>query len=325
MQAVLISENSTDLYLGETADPLLQPDEILVRVRATALNRADLLQRRGLYPPPPGASPILGLEMAGEVVALGSAVTKWQLGDQVCALLAGGGYAQLVAVSEAVALPVLPAMSFEEAAAIPEAFLTAYLGLCRLGGLQAHQQVLIHAGASGVGTAAIQLVRAYNSTPMVTVGNSKKAAFVESLGAQLAINYHEADFATRINQATNNQGANIILDCIGAAYWTANLSCLAMDGKLILIGTMGGQKVEQLMLGELLRHRWQIIGTTLRARSNAFKAELAAEFWQFAAPKFEQQQLTPVIDKVFDWSEVTTAHQYMEQNQNVGKIVLQVS
>ncbi len=313
------------LSLGTAPDPVIGENELLVRVRATALNRADLLQRMGGYPAPKGTSDILGLEMAGEVVHAGPAVSGWKRGDRVCALLPGGGYAELVAVPAGMAMRIPEGMTFEQAAAIPEVFLTAYLNLFRLAGLQAGDKVLVHAGASGVGTAAIQLIREAGATSMVTAGSSEKLNQCIQLGATAGWNYKNGPFASWVHERTDGRGVDIILDFIGAPYFEQNITSLAVDGRLVVIGTMGGTDVPMLNLGEILRRRLQIIGTALRSRSRSYKVQLTQDFAAFALPRFADGRLKPVIDRVFNWTEVQEAHAYMASNANTGKIVLRVS
>jgi tumor protein p53-inducible protein 3 len=327
MKAVLIREpgDAGVLYIGEHPTPAAGPGELLVRVRATALNRADLLQRRGLYPPPPGASPVLGLEMAGEVAAVGEGVSDWCPGDRVCALLPGGGYAEYAVIPAGMALPIPERLSYEQAAAIPEAWLTAYLNLFQLGRLVQGETVLIHAGASGVGTAAIQLARAAGATIIATAGSEPKLQRCRELGAHVAINYREGEFAPKVLAATAQRGVDVILDFVGASYWEQNLASLAVDGRLIIVGTMGGSKVSGgIDLGLLLRRRLQVIGTALRGRSVADKIALTRAFADFAWDRFARGEFAPIIDRVFPWTEVADAHRYMESNQNIGKIILRV-
>ncbi|AMA71844.1 NAD(P)H-quinone oxidoreductase [Aneurinibacillus thermoaerophilus] len=324
MKAVLVEEKTRRLYIGEAEDPVPKEDELLVSVYATALNRADLVQKRGLYPPPPGTTDILGLEMAGVVEKVGKHVTGWKPGDRVCSLLPGGGYAEKVVIPAEMAIRIPDSFSFEEAAAIPEVFLTAYLNLFWLGGLKAGHTVLIHAGASGVGTAAIQLVREAGAISIVTAGTETKRTTCLELGASLALDYKAGPFAPAVKEATNGKGVNIILDFIGAPYWEQNLSSLAIDGRLIIIGIMGGSKVPALDLGQLLRRRLQVIGTALRSRSVADKIALTKEFTSFAMPRFQDGRLKPIIDSVWDWEQAQEAHEYMESNKNTGKIVLQI-
>ncbi|WP_047150337.1 NAD(P)H-quinone oxidoreductase [Aneurinibacillus tyrosinisolvens] len=325
MRAILVEQETKRLYLGETENPAVSEDELLVKVKATALNRADLLQKRGLYPPPSGASPILGLEMAGVVEKVGSNVEGWKAGDRVCALLPGGGYAEYAAIPAGMAIRIPEGFSFEEAAAIPEVFLTAYLNLFLLGGLKPGYTVLIHAGASGVGTAAIQLVREAGSAAIVTAGSEEKRETCLALGASKAIDYKAGPFAQKVKEATDGKGVNIILDFIGASYWEQNIESLAVDGRLIIIGTMGGANVKDVNLGQLLSRRLQVIGTALRSQPVENKIDLTKQFWDFASPRFTDGRLKPIVDSVWDWTEANEAHQHMEQNKNTGKIVLRVN
>ncbi|GGF86684.1 NAD(P)H-quinone oxidoreductase [Paenibacillus abyssi] len=324
MKAVLVDEKTKQLYIGNAADPEMSEGELLVSVKATALNRADLLQKRGLYPPPQGASPILGLEMSGVVEKVGSKVEAWKAGDRVFALLPGGGYAEKVSIPAGMAMRIPDRFSFEEAAAIPEVFLTAYLNLFVLGGLKPGQTVLIHAGASGVGTAAIQLVKEAVATAIVTAGSEEKRNSCLQLGADAAIDYKAGPFAPRVMEATAGHGVHIIMDFIGASYWEQNIESLAMDGRLIVIGMMGGSTIKELDLGLLLRKRLQIIGTALRSQLPEYKIRLTQQFAAFAMPLFEDGRLKPVIDSVWEWDKADSAHEYMEENKNTGKIILRV-
>ncbi|HJV44089.1 MAG TPA: NAD(P)H-quinone oxidoreductase [Bacillota bacterium] len=327
MRAVLLNGfgNVDVLSIGECQSPVMGEGDLLVRVKATALNRADLLQRRGLYPPPKGESEILGLEMAGEVVGVGANVTGWKVGDRVCSLLPGGGYAELAVIPAGMAIRLPEHLSFEEGAAIPEVFLTAYLNLFWLGGLSQEDTVLVHAGASGVGTAAIQLIREMGAKCLVTAGSSTKIDRCLELGAAAGWNYKDGSFLNWVKDQTNGKGVQIILDFIGASYFADNIKSLAIDGRLVIIGTMGGAKVNDVNLSLILSRRLQIIGTALRTRTKEDKVKLTADFTQFASSRFEKGQLKPIIDSIYDWTEVAQAHTYMETNANIGKIVLKVS
>ncbi len=311
------------MKVGEIAEPVAGPDDLLVRVRATALNRADILQRRGMYPPPPGAPATLGLEMAGEVEAIGVHCSGWQVGERVMALLSGGGYAEKVVIPAAMAVRVPENMSFEEAGATPEAFLTAYLNLFMLGELAAGQAVLVHAGGSGVGTAAIQLAKAAGATVFTTVGSADKAARCRELGADFAINYKETQFADEIQAKTNGRGVNLILDFIGAPYYESNVAALALEGRLVLIGQLGGGKI-QADLGLIMRKRLHITGTTLRSQSLERKIEITRRFCDFGLAGLADGSLKSIVDKVFPLTEAAEAHKYMEEGRNFGKIVLKV-
>jgi len=326
VRAVLLRQfgDADGLYIGNAPNPVAELADLLVRVHATALNRADILQRRGHYPAPEGTSEILGLEMAGEVIAVGSQTAGWSIGDRVCALLPGGGYAQQVVVPAIAAMRLPDNLSYEAGAAIPEVFLTAYLNLVKLGGFTVGDTVLIHAGASGVGTAAIQLVRELGGHALVTAGSAAKLAKCAELGADAGWNYKTGDFAAWVRGQTGGQGVDIILDFVGAPYFHQNIESLAIDGRLIIVGTLGGAKVADVNLGTLLGRRLQVIGTALRSRTPAQKAALVSEFVDFALPRFADGRLLPIVDSVYDWQEVKQAHERMESNQNTGKIVLRV-
>lgn len=322
MRAIIPVDNAKVYGIGETEEPALSYGDVLVSVRATAINRADLLQKRGLYPPPPNASTILGLEMAG-VVEEGSG--PWKPGDRVMALLPGGGYAERARIPSGMAMRIPDNLSFEEAAAIPEVFLTAFLNLFKLGGLKAGQTALIHAGASGVGTAALQLAREAGVRTLATAGSPAKREACLRLGAEAAFDYRAGPFLPAVRQSTGGRGVDVILDFVGASYWEQNLDALAPDGKLIVVGTMGGSRVHGLDLGRLLARRLQVIGTALRSQPPEKKVSLTAEFAEYALPRFASGNLKPIVDSVWDWADVEKAHAHMEANRNVGKIVLRVS
>ena len=275
MKAIVYDQPGDPLRLGDAPDPQPGEGELLVRVHATALNRADLLQRRGGYAPPPGASPILGLEMAGEVV---QGVDAWQPGDRVMAVITGGAYAEYAAVPAGVAMRIPEKIGFEEAAAIPEAFLTAYLNLFQLGGLHGHESILIHAGGSGVGSAAIQLAHAEGAFIFTTAGSPEKLDRCRQLGANVMINYKTESFAKRIHSVTDGRGVSIILDFVGAPYWNDNLAALAMGGKLMLVGFLGGTSSADLNIAAIMAKRASVIGTTLRGTPLPEKVELTEAF-----------------------------------------------
>lgn len=321
MKAILVDEKNQDLYISDVEDPVLKEGELLVRIKATAINRADLLQRKGLYPPPAGASTIIGLEMAGVVEEVGDGVIGWNQGDRVYALLPGGGYAEKVVIPAEMGMRIPDEMSFEQAAAIPEAFLTAYLNLIELGKLTSNEHVLIHAGASGVGTAAIQIAREIGATSIVTAGTAEKLDRCLSLGANYTVNYKEDDFSETVQKVTNGNGVQVILDFVGASYWEANIRSIGLDGRWIFVGSLGGRDVANVNLGPFLQKRIHFVGSTLRSRTTAFKIELTRKYEEFAKDKL----LTPIIDRMYDWKDVAEAHQYMERNQNIGKIVLKVN
>ena len=325
MKAILVRQpgGPEQLYVGEAATPVPAADELLVRVGATALNRADTLQRQGKYPPPPGASEILGLEMAGVVERVGAAVEGWQPGDRAMALLAGGGYAEYVAVPADQAMRVPERLSLEEAAALPEVFLTAFQALDWLGGLTAGQHVLIHAGASGVGTAAIQLAKAAGAAVYVTA-SAPKHALCLALGADAAIDYRSEDFAARVRDLSGGHGADLIIDFIGAPYLEPNVRCLAVDGRIVVLATLGGSVAAEFDIRSLFRKRGHLLTSTLRSRSAAYKARLTADVAERLLPRFADGTLRPVIDLVLPWTEVAEGHRRMEANANAGKIVLRV-
>lgn len=325
MRAVILSApGGPDLLsIGSYPTPEPAPGELLIRVAATALNRADTLQRRGSYPPPPGVSPILGLETAGVVAAVGAGCEGWAVGERVCGLLPGGGYAEFVVLPQQMAMRIPENLSFEEAAAIPEVFLTAYQALYWLGGLEAGQDVLVHAGASGVGTAAIQIIRAEAARAHITASAGKHET-CKRLGATTTIDYRSEDVLARIREATENRGVDIILDFVGAPNFESNLKALAVDGRLVLLAMMGGAILEGFDLRLIFRKRAKVIGTTLRNRSDAYKADLTRDFSRYLLPLFEGGRLRPVIDTVYPWQDVAEAHRRMDANLNTGKIVLRV-
>lgn len=325
MKAVLTDRPGDEsvLRVGEAPAPSPGAGELRIRVAATAVNRADLLQRQGLYPPPPGASPVLGLECAGVVAELGPGVEGWQVGDRVMALLAGGGYAQEVVVHAGSVLPVPEGLSLEEAAAVPEAFLTAYLNLFQLGGLGAGGSALVHGGGSGVGTAAIQLCRAAGARVLVTAGSDEKCARCRALGADVAVNYRTESFAEQVREATAGRGVDVILDAIGAAYLADNLASLAVGGRLVLIGLMGGARAE-IGLATLLTRRLSVIGSTLRTRPVEDKAAIVAGFRERFFADLASGRVRPVVDRVLPLESVAEAHRVMKASEHFGKIVLEV-
>ena len=325
MRAVLIREPGGPevLTLADVPDPAPGDGEILVGNRATALNRADVLQRMGFYPPPPGASPVPGLECAGEVESIGRGVTRFRSGDRVFALLPGGGYAEKVAVAADVAMRIPDSLTFEQAAAVPEVFMTAYDNLVNHGGLEPGGWALVHGGGSGVGTAAIQIAKRRGARVAVTVGSKEKADRCLALGADAAINYREEDFQARVMEITGKRGVDVVLDIMGAAYLERNLKSLAMEGRLVIIAAQGGL-VGEVNLGLMLGRRLTIQATTLRARPVAYKARLARQIEADVLPGLADGSIRPVVDRVFDLAEVAEAHRLMESNAHFGKIVLRV-
>ena len=297
--------------------------EVLIANRASAVNRADLAQVSGGYPPPPGASPLLGLECAGEVLAVGEGVTRVQPGDAVCALLAGGGYAEQVVAPAGQVLPVPAGFGFSEAAAIPEVFATAYLNLFMEARLEPGERVVLHAGASGVGTAGIQLCRAFGNPVFVTVGEADKIARCVALGAAGGHSRHEGAFVEAVRAFTDGQGADVILDPVGAAYLADNLASLAVDGRLVLIGLLGGAQSD-VPLGLMLMKRLRLIGSTLRARSVAAKAAVMDALKERVWPLLESGEIKPVIEAEIPMAEAGRAHALIAGNQTVGKVILTV-
>jgi putative PIG3 family NAD(P)H quinone oxidoreductase len=321
MKAIAVVDNA--LHWRDAPDPVAGLGEILIRNRATAINRADLAQRAGAYPPPPGASPILGLECAGEVISVGRGVTAFNVGDRVCALLAGGGYAELVNVPAGQALPIPSGLSFEQAAALPEVFATAYLNLFIEARLAVGERVLLHAGASGVGTAGIQLCRMNQSPCFVTAGSDEKVERCVALGAAGGANRHTVAFGDRVAGWTDGQGFDVILDPVGAAYLKANLRSLRTDGRLVIIGLMGGA-VAELELGVMMMKRLRVIGSTLRARSIAAKSAVMADLQRLVWPQIENGSIKPIIDSVIPIEEADRAHALVAADQTFGKVVMSI-
>lgn len=326
MKAVLIKEfgGPENMYIGEWETPQPKSTEVLVKVHATALNRADTMQRKGQYPPPPGDSPILGLEIAGVVESIGSEITKWKVGDRVCGLVGGGGYAEYTVIPEGQLLPIPSNLSFEQAAGIPEVFLTAFQTINWIGQLQKNERILIHAGASGVGTAAIQIAKAIGAEVYVTASKEKHDRCL-ALGAKHAIDYKTENFQERILEITDGKGVDMIIDFIAAPYFQQNINSLNFDGRLVILAVMGGYKVADFNMLNLVFKRIQVSGSTLRARPLSYKAKLTQALFDFAWTHFEKGTFQPIIDSVYDWKEVSLAHQHMEANKNVGKIILRIS
>ena len=325
MQAVTVTAPGGPEVLRVTTvpDPVPAPEQILVHVRATALNRADVMQRLGQYPPPPGESDILGLELAGEVEAVGAAVTDLAPGDRVFGLVGSGGYAEKAVIDARMAMPIPPGWSFVQAAAVPEVFFTAQETIFTLAGLKKGETLLVHAAASGVGTAGIQMARETGARIFVTAGSAEKIQRCLELGATAGCNYKERDFADWVKEVTNGQGVDVIEDFIGAAYWDRNLRSLKTGGRLVLVGLMGGAKVEA-NLGLIMTKRLQVFGSVLRSRPLADKIAITQRFRTNWLPLLATGRITPVVDQVFPLAQVANAHRYMEENRNFGKIILSV-
>lgn len=312
------------LRLGDRPDPRPAADELLVRVAATAVNRADVMQRRGLYPPPPGATDILGLEIAGTVVEVGADVDGWAVGDELCAVLTGGGYAELAVVPAVVALPLPAGLTLVEAAAVPEVFATAYDNVLVRGRLAAGETALVHGGASGVGTAAIQLIVRAGARALVTAGTSERVAVCRQLGATDGFVYRGADIPAEVAARTNGRGVDVILDVVGGPYLEPNLRSLAPEGRLVIIGLQGGPTAEA-DLRLMLSRRLTVMASALRARPLQAKAELMRRLVEHVWPGFADGSLRPVIDRVLPLPQVAEAHRVMEASEHVGKIVLEVA
>jgi putative PIG3 family NAD(P)H quinone oxidoreductase len=323
VRALIADERSGVLSLEDVDDPRPGPGDVLVEVRAAGVNRADLLQRAGDYPPPAGESDIIGLECAGIISAVGSDVSGWRVGDPVCALLPGGGYAERVVVPAGLAIAIPEGLSFAQAAAVPEAFLTAFLNLVVVADLRESEHVLIHAGASGVGTAAIQVARELGAVPIVTAGTPAKLELCRRLGAAVVINHRDGPFAHAVRDATNGHGVDVVLDPIGAKYWDQNYASLVAGGRWVVIGGLGGYRTE-LDIRALMQRRVTVHFSTLRSRSRDDKSALVQKFTRFAASRLAEGKLTPVIDEVFDWRDAMAAHQRLETNSSAGKVVLTV-
>jgi len=323
MRAVVFDQPGDEsvLRVGEAPAPVLGARDLRIRVAAAGVNRADLLQRRGMYPPPPGASPLLGLECAGEVIEVGAEVPGWQPGDRAMALLAGGGYAEQVVVDAGSALRVPEALSLEEAAGLPEVALTVFLNVFQLGGLPEGGHLLVHGGGSGIGTAAINLAGRAGAKVIVTAGSDEKCKRCLELGAAVAVNYRTEKFLDAVKEATGGQGVDVVLDSIGAPYLADNLAALAIGGRLVLIGLMGGAKAE-LNLGVLLGRRLSVIGSTLRTRSLAEKASLVAAFSARFGDDLAAGHIRPVIDRVLSFEAAGDAHRRLQASEHFGKIVL---
>lgn len=326
MKAVVFDKPGDEsvLKIGEWAEPKAGPGQLLIRVKFAGINRADLMQRQGFYPPPPGASEVMGLECAGEVAAVGAGVGGWRVGERAMALLAGGGYAELAAVDAGSAMKVPAALSDEEGGAFPEVFLTAFFNIFLLAGAKAGESVLVHGGGSGVGTASILLCKEAGVRSIVTAGNDAKCEQCLKLGADVAINYNSGPFPAAVKSATNGRGADVILDSIGAAYLGPNLDALAHSGRLVLIGLMKGARTE-IDLSAVLRRHLKVMGSTLRTRPEKEKAEIVAALLARFGAALEAGRLRPPIYKVVPMANVAEAHRMMAASEHFGKIVLRVS
>jgi NADPH:quinone reductase len=327
MKAVLIDEfgGVEVLKVGEVETPQAKEGEVLIKVVATSINRPDLVQRQGNYPPPPGDSEILGLEVAGTIAELGPGVSGWQVGDRVMTLVGGGGYAEFAVAYASHLMPIPDSMSFEEAACVCESYITAFLNVFMLGELQDGQTAIFHGGGGGVNTAAVQLAKALTpDVKKIVTAHPSKIERVRDLGVDLVIDFTTTpDFTAAVKEFTGKKGVDLILDHVGAAYLKPNMNSLAYKGKLVVIGVISGIKAE-LNLALMMVKRQQIIGSVLRSRPVPEKAEIVAEFTRRALPKFADRSIVPIIEQVFSIDEIVEAHRMMEEDQHFGKIVLKI-
>ncbi len=323
MRAVIAPEPGgfDALVLTDLPEPEPGPGEVVIDMRATAVNRADTMQRQGFYPPPPGASEVLGLECSGTISALGPDVEGWQVDDEVCALLAGGGYGERVVVPAGQVMPVPDGVDLVTAGALPEVACTVWSNVFMVAGLQPEDTLLVHGGAGGIGTMAIQLAHALGARVVTTAGSAEKLDVCRSLGADVAVNYHDEDFVEAVHAATDGHGADVILDNMGASYLDRNIDALAIEGRLVVIGMQGGAKAE-LNLGKLLPKRAAVIATTLRSRPVAEKAAICAAVVEHVWPLVAQGQVRPMVHTTMPLEEVAAAHRLMEEGGHIGKIVL---
>ncbi|WP_242523937.1 NAD(P)H-quinone oxidoreductase [Microbulbifer salipaludis] len=309
------------LFIAEGEIPVAGDGEVLIRVTAAGVNRPDIVQRAGFYPPPAGASPVLGLEVAGDVVAVGPGVQRWNVGDRVCALTNGGGYAEYALAPEGQCLPVPFGLTDTEAAALPETFFTVWSNLVQRAELRAGEVLLVHGGSSGIGTSAIQIAANLGARVFATAGSAEKCAACERLGAERAINYREQDFVEEIHAATEGRGADVILDMVGGDYVNRNIQCAALNGRIVNIAFLAGAKVEVNMLPVMLK-RLTLTGSTLRPQSLAMKAAIARELESLVWPLIEAGKIHPQLAATFALQDVADAHRLMESGRHIGKIVL---
>lgn len=328
MKAVLMDEfGSVDVMkVGEVDTPQPKANEVLIKVVATSINRPDLVQRMGNYPAPPGDSEILGLEVAGTIAEIGSDVCNWKVGDRVMALVGGGGYAEYAVAFDNHLMPIPASMSFEEAACVNESYVTAFLNVFMIGGLEDGQTAILHGGGGGVNTAAVQLAKALTpNAKLIVTAHPDKMDRVKELGVDLVIDFTKTpDFTDNIKQFTNKKGADLILDHVGAKYLKPNMNSLGYKGKLVVIGVISGIKAE-LNLALMMVKRQQIIGSVLRSRPVVEKGEIIAEFTRRALPEFAERTIIPIIEKVFPLEDVVEAHRMMEEDKHFGKIVLKIA
>ena len=325
MHAIAITEPGSPEVLKLTQRPLphAKEDEVLIKVYAAGINRPDMMQRAGLYPPPPGVTDIPGLEVSGVIISVGDRVNDWQIGDSVCALVAGGGYAEYVTAPGSQCLPIPRGLTFREAASIPETYFTVWSNVFDRAQLAEKESILVHGGSSGIGTTAIQLCRAFGRKIFVTAGSDEKCRTCETIGASKAINYRSEDFSERIMALTDNKGVDVIIDMVAGDYTQPNLKCLADDGRIVIIAFLGGVKTN-INMTDILRRRLTITGSTLRPRSTEFKANIALSLRNKVWPLPESKAIEPLIFRSFPLGHAADAHRLMESSQHIGKITLDV-
>lgn len=311
------------LSISDIEIPEIGDTDILIKVEAAGINRPDIIQRNGLYPPPPGASDILGLECAGTIERIGKNVSKWNIGDKVCALLSGGGYAGYAVADQGSVLPIPNGLDMIMAAALPETFFTVWANVFDRANLKSGETLLVHGGTSGIGTTAIQIAKAMGTKVITTSGSDAKCDFCRDLGADIAINYKSQNFHEEIMKYTDKKGVDVILDMVAGDYMTANLKSLAPDGRLVIIAVLGGPKVDFNILPVMLK-RLTITGSTLRPRNHAFKAGIAENLKTKIWPLIENNEIKPIIDKIFEINDIVEAHHYMDSGNHMGKVVLKL-
>ena len=312
------------LQIGERPIPEPKSGEVLIKVAAAGLNRADVMQRNGHYPPPPGVSDLLGLEVSGTIVKTAQDVDQFAAGDEVCALLAGGGYAQFCTAAATSCLRIPATLDLVSAASVPETFFTVWTNVFMRGGLGSGETFLVHGGTSGIGTTAIQLARVAGASVCATAGSDEKCAACIEIGAERAINYRCNDFVEEVAQWTGNKGVNLILDIVGGSYLAKNIKCLAQEGRMVIIATQGGIKGELNILA-IMQKRLTVTGSTLRPRSVEQKAEIARQLHKHAWPALEKGTVKPIIDSVFPMDQVRQAHRRLESDGHIGKVILQIT
>lgn len=325
MKAVTISEfgGPEKLEIGNIARPSPNKDEILIKIMAAGINRPDIIQRNGKYPPPAGASHILGLECSGTIIEIGKNVTEWKIGTPVCALLTGGGYAEFAVAHKNLCLKIPKSLDFISSAGLPETFFTVYSNIFDRGKLKKNETLLIHGGTSGIGTTAIQMAKAFGAKVITTSGSDDKCDFCKKLGADHVINYKKQNFLDEIMKYTTNQGVDVILDMVAGDYSDQNIKCLKEDGRLVIIAVQKGPNVNLNILPVMLK-RLTITGSTLRPRDNIFKADITRKLQKHIWPLIEEGKIKPVIDKIFDMDHIKSAHEYMEKGNHMGKIIIKI-